>query len=277
MTWTDGGAHLGSNGVVYAVSSDAGQEKVHPDLGGGVRAHRLEDGKLLWQRSFKRPVYTWPVVAELRKGDGLSVVVSIGAMGGLPPAFFDLLGVLLGAVTGCCCSSCRTLLHACCCRFRCLKALRHLRIACLVGPAVGLVLFLLLFAFVIAQWNGYPAEIWALEAATGAVRWRYELPAYKSLCAAGDVEGFWTRISKMIRPVCLPNAFSSPTVDAAGVVFIGYQDGRLYAIQDRDGDGHIVADEVATYDAGTAFLQGPAITPGVLAFTTCDSLHVFNF
>ena len=85
--------------------------------------------------------------------------------------------------------------------------------------------------------------------------------------------------SSGVRPTCLPNGWSAPTIDAEGTVFVGHEDGNFYALRDMDGDGTIFGDdESQIYDTKAAFAgsSSPAVAPGILAIASCDSLFVFK-
>merc|ERR1712187_785682 len=98
--------------------------------------------------------------------------------------------------------------------------------------------------------------------------------------ARGDEEGFFQRVRVSLpkRPICLPVAHSSPSVDGNGVVFIGHASGLFIGVKDWNKDGKISDEEVSTYDTEAAYLHsGPAFAPGMRAVTTCDSLWVWKW
>eukprot|EP00971_Amphidinium_carterae_P140977 2793401-Amphidinium_carterae.1 len=78
--WTDGGPALGSNGVVYTVSSTATHDIMNcsKSTGGGIHAFRL-DGKLLWERhDLEQGIYTYPVAGRLDpKSEEMAVVTGV--------------------------------------------------------------------------------------------------------------------------------------------------------------------------------------------------------
>jgi len=41
----------------------------------------------------------------------------------------------------------------------------------------------------------------------------------------------------MPRTVCLPNGWSAPTIAADGTVFVGSEEGPMFALRDEDSDG----------------------------------------
>merc|ERR1712217_795583 len=112
----------------------------------------------------------------------------------------------------------------------------------------------------------------AYNADTGEFRWKHTLPPWK-MAIPRDMEN-----GIPFRGIgCLPNPFGGPTVDAAGTVFFGYQDGKVYSIWDGNGDNVIGPDEVSEYDLGGPFnWPNAALGPGVLVMVTCHTLHVFK-
>jgi len=73
-TWTDGGAMLGSNNVVYTVAT----MKNGGFAPGVLSAFRLSDGHQLWNVTTPRPPNNLPAVGSLAGGTGLSVVQPMG-------------------------------------------------------------------------------------------------------------------------------------------------------------------------------------------------------
>jgi len=77
-TWTDGTAALGPNGIVYAMSAFMeNQPGMNPPVG-YLRAHRLSDGKMLWEQGTPAPPNNIPAIGRLAGKKGLSVVQPIG-------------------------------------------------------------------------------------------------------------------------------------------------------------------------------------------------------
>lgn len=277
QTWSDGGCILGNNGVVYSVSSKAHISNHTPTAGGGVHAYRLADGQLLWEKDMERPVFTWPVVGRLAGRSDYSVIVAVGANAYFPWNFVAMmaglmlipLGLMLGLVWSLCC----------CCRGGCCQLAKRLTACGLLGmlAAAGIVVaYLRGAAFPLGN---FYAEIYALNAETGEQQWVYRLPEWKLWHAAGDWEGALQRLlSAPQRPVCLPAAYSSPTLDAAGTVYVGYMDGTLLALRDANGDGVVAGEgEVSATKTQSAFLHsGAVLVPGLFAVTNCDSLYVWK-
>ena len=117
------------------------------------------------------------------------------------------------------------------------------------------------------------------DAETGGLRWTFHGPAQAGLYQAADAEGFATRLAHGVRGMCLPNGWSAPTIDAAGTVFVGNEEGKFFALRDLDGDGVVSGqNEVAFYDTHAAFAgsSSPALAPGTVAVASCDSLFVFK-
>jgi len=127
--------------------------------------------------------------------------------------------------------------------------------------------------------KGAPTDVHAYDAETGEPRWVFRGPAQKGSLQAGDLEGMEVRQQSGVRPICLPNPWSAPTIDARGTVFIGNEDGLFFALRDLNGDGVVEGPgEVSAYDTQAAFSgsAGPALAPGVVAVASCDTLFVFK-
>merc|ERR1712062_724330 len=99
------------------------------------------------------------------------------------------------------------------------------------------------------------ASLVALDAETGDVRWTFEAPSFSRPAAAGDErflqQRLWNRwFDDGGDPFCLPDSWSQAVISADGTVFVGYQDGSLFAIRDDNGDGRIDREEeVSSLDA----------------------------
>mmetsp|Transcript_142421 Transcript_142421/g.442862 ORF Transcript_142421/g.442862 Transcript_142421/m.442862 type:complete len:251 (+) Transcript_142421:260-1012(+) len=124
-----------------------------------------------------------------------------------------------------------------------------------------------------------PSEVVALDADTGKQKWQHTFMVWDRPTAMGDQEGYKQKlVSQPFRAMCCPVAYSSPSVDGNGVVYIGHMSGNIYGVKDWDKNGRITEDEVYKFNAEGAFLHsGPAFAPGMFAFTTCDQLFVFRF
>lgn len=110
-------------------------------------------------------------------------------------------------------------------------------------------------------------RVLAFDATTGEkLEWEYKPPTWPFAAAAGDT----------ISHVCLPDSFSNPAIGGDGTVYIGFEDGRLYAIRDADGNGKISDSEVSSYDFGNAFQGSPGIAPDMLVATPCNGMHVYK-
>jgi len=109
-------------------------------------------------------------------------------------------------------------------------------------------------------------KVVAFDALTGRrLDWSYSPPVWGFTAAAGDAPTH----------VCLPDAFSNPSIGGDGTVYIGYLNGHLYAMRDADGDGKLSAAEVSAHDFGNAFQGSAGIAPGLLVATPCNGMHVF--
>eukprot|EP00415_Alexandrium_ostenfeldii_P002230 UN2230 len=179
-------------------------------------------------------------------------------------------GVLLAMALGCCLRLCGNSS----------KPTGRRRVVCLVllpfGTACGM-------AAVVGAWYGhvaphqFPSEVQVLDAATGELRWRYEFPVWNSHHVMGDAEGFFGRLWNGVQPVCLPNGWGSPSVDASGRIFLGHQNGHIYSFHDANGDGRISDTEVSVFSMGASSTHyGAAYAPGMMAWASCDSVFVFK-
>ena len=126
---------------------------------------------------------------------------------------------------------------------------------------------------------GSTCDVHAYDANTGGLRWSFNGPTQTGLYQAGDFEGTFERVLSGVRPACLPNGWSAPSIAADGTVFIGNEEGPVYALRDVDADGRVQGeDEVSFYDTKAAFsgTATPAIAPNMLAVASCDTLFVFK-
>jgi len=279
-TWSDGGAMIGPNGIVYAASSKAHIMSHHPTCGGGVHAYRISNGSTVWEKDLLRPFFTWAVVGQLPGKKGLSVIVSIGAN-----AFIAWKAILYGSVvyliptlliwTALIMSG----LTVCrCCQGGGFKGLvyRICRWWLILGP-VGLLLACGSTVLYAQRFPPFESEVIAMDAETGEQQWEFKLPSWPFISAAGDSEGFFERMRYLPqRSLVLPAAFNSPTIDGDGRVIIGYHNGRVYSVRDDDGDGVISKAETMEYDTKSNFLHtGAAFAPGVFAVASTDTLFVW--
>mmetsp|Transcript_101778 Transcript_101778/g.308839 ORF Transcript_101778/g.308839 Transcript_101778/m.308839 type:complete len:518 (+) Transcript_101778:32-1585(+) len=242
-TWMDGGVMLG-DGIVYAVRTSVPLSMLGPFRPGDLSAYGLSDGRLLWRQEVPHPPHSWPVVGRLHNSSRPLVLLPIGSQCGtpgvmsLPPALPTWLKVAV-----------------------------HL------------------FSLWLGDWSRflwrnpeYPTEVRAFDAETGAFAWSWAPPAWRRLAFPGDEEGLLERLEAGTQPFCIPNPWGSPTLDAAGTVYLSNMNGHVYAIRDENGDGAIDhATEVDSFHAGSAFSHpGPSLAPGVLAVASCDTLYVFK-
>ena len=78
-TWTDGGAAVGPNGLVYAVNLNrkAPMFGISENSPGKLSAYNLTDGKLVWTITTPRPPNNAPAVGHVKNLPGLSVVMPV--------------------------------------------------------------------------------------------------------------------------------------------------------------------------------------------------------
>jgi len=243
LTFTDGGAILGPNGVIYAVGDT--EMSLRPNTTGHLSAYRVSDGQQLWSRQVPHPPNSWPAVGQLRPGNGLSVVIPVGLQGNLP-GVVDLLKS----------------------RMPLDKAFAIHNASLQMGDKQQ------------AIWKNPTLylQLRAYDAATGDLQWVWQAPSWHRKSCAGDEEGLVERMMLNIRLVCWPGPWSSPTIAADGTVYVGHENGMIYAVRDKNGDGKIDdATEVDSFDTGASFLHsGFSFAPGMSAMASCDSLYVFD-
>jgi len=117
----------------------------------------------------------------------------------------------------------------------------------------------------------------AFEAATGKELWSYTEEPWDHFASAGDEEGMARRQASLAQDprneyMCAPDAWTIPIITGDGTVYVGSGlTPNLYAIKDRNGDGKLESSEIATFTnpAGSAWLNSPALAPGVLVGAPC--------
>jgi len=109
------------------------------------------------------------------------------------------------------------------------------------------------------------ARVIALDAEEGKPIWSHEVPAWHGWGAGENLQ-----------QVCLPDSFGNAAIGGDGTVFVGFQSGDFMGINDKDGNGQISPDEIASFNTGRCAQGTPAIAPGMLAFTPCHGLYVFK-
>eukprot|EP00413_Alexandrium_margalefii_P036469 CAMPEP_0204595528 /NCGR_PEP_ID=MMETSP0661-20131031/52721_1 /ASSEMBLY_ACC=CAM_ASM_000606 /TAXON_ID=109239 /ORGANISM="Alexandrium margalefi, Strain AMGDE01CS-322" /LENGTH=565 /DNA_ID=CAMNT_0051606061 /DNA_START=45 /DNA_END=1742 /DNA_ORIENTATION=- len=294
-TWTDGGLLLGADNVAYAVSSKVGQSRSSEAWGGGgVHAHRVSDGKLLWEADVDHQILTWPVSAQIDGDESFTVFAfpSAGAPKNCMVWEFVMTGAMLqfastiiprAVLTGVAAFGAMALITRKGGGTR--RVIRKLLLGAFLGALAGCACAVFAAVYYqrdIVAWytsGATPSEVVALDGATGLRKWQHTFMTWTNPTAKGDQEGLWQRFwSQPQRPICCPVAYSSPSVDGNGVVYIGHMSGKIFGVKDWDKNGRISDDEVYEFDAEGAFLHsGPAFAPGVFAFTTCEQLFVFRF
>lgn len=109
------------------------------------------------------------------------------------------------------------------------------------------------------------ARVIVLDAVHGSFTWVHELPAWHGWGAGEKLEH-----------ICMPDSFGNAAIGGDGTVFVGFQSGHFIGLKDKDVNGQIDEEEVASFDTGRCFQGTPAIAPGMLAATPCNGLHVFK-
>jgi len=239
FSWTDGTQALGPNDMVYTVNANGCQG---PGCPGRVTAHRLADGEVVWQRTVPEPPNVSPAVGELREGEGLSVVVPASTLNDCDPAaahFFRVYPILMWLPDS-------------------------------LKLPVGMALQkLAVWAGDGQQWllnlPDQPFDVYAFNAETGDLRWKWTGPVYKRVQTVGDEKGFTDRASREVRAASCP-ALPAPRIGGDGTVYVQHKSGYFFAIRDFNGDGKIDDDkEVSSFDCEHDFSSvGSAHAPGLI-------------
>mmetsp|Transcript_23192 Transcript_23192/g.41900 ORF Transcript_23192/g.41900 Transcript_23192/m.41900 type:complete len:469 (+) Transcript_23192:78-1484(+) len=121
-------------------------------------------------------------------------------------------------------------------------------------------------------------DVYAYDALTGEQQWVFNGPMLSTQLPAGDEAGYLTRMSVGLRVLTLPNGWSAPSIDGDGTVFIGNEEGWLFAIRDVDDDGLITGNEVSSFQTNASFVgtSAPAIADGMLVAATNGPMFVFK-
>lgn len=137
-----------------------------------------------------------------------------------------------------------------------------------------------------------PTAIITFDADTGDEIWRWFDKPWDFYSCAGDESGIHDRVKRQTQRgpdaggvydprvdiICGPDSWGIPTVGADGVIYAtSGHNGMMHAIRDDNRNGVIEPEEVLSYDTGSAFLNGPALAPGMLVAAPCwGPMLVFN-
>lgn len=236
------GAAVCHEGRVFVVSN-TGSSPLHPDTG-FLHVYRLEDGAALWEHrlmySANQAVAIGP--HPTRKGKSIAVL-GMGTNPGMPAA----------------------------------------AIASQIEPwlPLGFVHFVdLFFGWVFIK---NPAAMAAYDTETGARLWHHELPPFRKFATKGDSERLLRRHTDIASNnkhndlLCLPDSCSQPVIGPDGTSYTGWQDGRIYAIRDANGDGKIDDGEVVFHEFTDGFQGSMGMAPGLFAAAPCGGgLYVWR-
>eukprot|EP00930_Biecheleria_cincta_P097458 TRINITY_DN89171_c0_g1_i1.p1 TRINITY_DN89171_c0_g1~~TRINITY_DN89171_c0_g1_i1.p1 ORF type:complete len:499 (+),score=46.89 TRINITY_DN89171_c0_g1_i1:100-1497(+) len=131
-------------------------------------------------------------------------------------------------------------------------------------------------------WQGEflgPTGIFGFDAHTGKQKLHFRGPAQSGPMQAGALEGWNERTRAGASPSYITNPWSAPSIDKDGTLYVGHENGIIYALRDTNGDGKFDgATEVSTFQTGAAFVgsSSPAHGPGMMAIASCDTLFVFK-
>lgn len=123
----------------------------------------------------------------------------------------------------------------------------------------------------------------AYDVETGARLWHYELPPFRKYATAGDSERLDRRAADIQTNnthndiICLPDSCSQPVVGPDGTAYMGWQDGKIYAVKDANGDGKIDESEVVVHQLSDGFQGSFGLAPGLFAAAPCGGgLYVWK-
>mmetsp|Transcript_68326 Transcript_68326/g.193594 ORF Transcript_68326/g.193594 Transcript_68326/m.193594 type:complete len:538 (+) Transcript_68326:45-1658(+) len=262
--WTDGGMTLGPNGIAYVVHAEGHMEALTPTQPSDISAYRVEDGKLLWRHHYLTPPNSWPVIAPFGDDKRLTVLFPYGGQ-----SYQSVPGTLTSMI-----QTSWTPMWA-----------YHAIVNAYLGlGSWGVWLARKLPSSLFREAGGlmvdWPGGVTAFDPETGKVLWSWVLPDWPRPEVKGDDAGFMPRVMQAIggklfgQVVCIPNPWASPTVDADGTMYLGWQDGNVYAVREEAGLGRQV--DVLETTAGFSH-PGPAMGPGIMAVANCDTLYVFKY
>lgn len=257
-----GGGTLGPNGIFYAVGSyfnQTGRGQPFPDVadcspvggceeGAGILlGYRVADGEVVLKKRLKQPGNQYPAVGML--GPRLAVVVAIGQNPALMSHFLKDSWLPLPV---------KIAIHMAQLRFWPLR--RMLGIPVLQG------------------------SVHAFDAVTGHELWSFEDEPFDYFAGAGDEHDLGRRVQRSMQEpnhtetICGPDSWGIPVIAGDGTVYASSgTNGNLYAIRDGDGDGVIASGEVSTFRTSQAFLNAPALAPGMLVAAPCwGPMYVFK-
>lgn len=217
-----------------------------PDGPGLYLVYRVSDGAILQRRRMPGMLNQYPAVGPV--DDRLTVVLSVGPNPPLAVLFFIVAQTALPSF------------------------LRY--------DSIIAAIFKLQFNFAwVRRLLGFPIfksnTVAALDAETGKQVWSYTEAPWDHFTSAGDEEHFTRRYVAMLQddrvePICGPDSWGIPVIAGDGTIYASSGlTGKLFTIRDRDGNGQIEPAEVSTFDAGQAFLNGPALAPGLLVASPC--------
>eukprot|EP00413_Alexandrium_margalefii_P025354 CAMPEP_0204573030 /NCGR_PEP_ID=MMETSP0661-20131031/39786_1 /ASSEMBLY_ACC=CAM_ASM_000606 /TAXON_ID=109239 /ORGANISM="Alexandrium margalefi, Strain AMGDE01CS-322" /LENGTH=504 /DNA_ID=CAMNT_0051581417 /DNA_START=32 /DNA_END=1546 /DNA_ORIENTATION=+ len=230
------GAAVCHDGKVYVVSNMQPGSPLNP-ANGLLHVYAVDDGRFLWEQVLEYAANQAVAIGPSPTDKGRHVaVVGMGANPGLPLAMsaYPIYGK---------------------------------------WGALFLHFMSLYFPWLFAN---NQAAMAAYDAETGKKLWHYELSAYRKPATAGDTERVLKRYDDLTQginphndPLCLPDSCSQPVIAADGTAFQGWQDGRVYAVKDANGDGQIDKNEVSWYQLSDGFQGSLGLGPGILAAAPC--------
>jgi len=99
----------------------------------------------------------------------------------------------------------------------------------------------------------FVGSVYAFDAESGEQVWEFNPPIWEHWASA---ESSWLKL-------CLPDSFSNPSVDANGMLYIGWMGGTVYALNGTSGK------EVSHYQIDSGIQGAPGIGEHMLVATSC--------
>uniref|UniRef100_A0A7S1W813 Pyrrolo-quinoline quinone repeat domain-containing protein n=1 Tax=Alexandrium catenella TaxID=2925 RepID=A0A7S1W813_ALECA len=236
-TFTDGGVILGPGAETAYSCSNFQFGGV--DTPGALRAYRMSDMQMLWEKVLPQPCVSWPA------SNGRTVVVPVGGLPIPSPPYWGIRWL----------------------PYRVQLAVSWFSNA--LGESQG-------WLWGNAPRR---MLVMAFDAETGEPQWKYDrIKPWYRFNSRGDEDNQVARYPRWpFRAHCGPASWSAPTIGGDGTVYAAGMDGILYAIGDANSDGFIDDSEVSTLDLGASSLHaGASFAPGLMTFASCSGVFAFK-
>lgn len=114
------------------------------------------------------------------------------------------------------------------------------------------------------------AQVVVLDATTGELIWSFDAPQWNHVIAGNTL---------LPTDVCCPDVWGTPTLASDGTVYANWSGGKLFALNDANGDGHIdVQDplEYSSYHHGKGSNSATLVMPGLTVAAECKALIAYS-